>query len=77
MTESMIERVARAIRDLANSKYGFYVDIDASLELARAAIAAMRKPTPEMLEAGRSGSIDADHAPTSNAWACMIDEALK
>lgn len=44
------------------------------LECARAAIAAMREPTPEMIEAAYYSALDENAA---GVWRDMIDEALK
>ena len=88
MSESMIERVARAMivplgHDPAINWARTYIGggcegqgDDASLrrlcfDLARAAIAAMREPTDDMLNAGCDISYFADQS-----WPTMIDAAL-
>ena len=86
MTE-MIERVARAIyaqMDQSSSdpwdeallrveKYGVTPPmVRMAREYARAAIEAMREPTPAMIEAGRRNSLTLEQS-----WKQMIDEALK
>ena len=59
MTDSMIERVARAINETANKQFNAYVvDKEVSFALARAAIAAMREPTEAMIEAGKVVEIE-------------------
>lgn len=63
----MIEQVAKAMARnhwLDDSRYKSY------LSTAKAAIAAMREPTKEMLEFG-CNSVPID------VWQAMIDEALK
>ena len=63
--KSMVERVARAMASDDNgapTTWRMYADD------AKVVIAAMRKPTAAMLEAGRC---------TSDQWARMIDAALE
>ncbi len=77
----MLVRVATAIRD----KYRQAVVEDRlmdSMELARAAITAMREPTEEMSDAG--AWFDADDrgnqgslSVATGVWKVMIDAALK
>jgi len=80
---SLGERVAKAMAE----PYMWVVRTPAALKrepwrefipAARAAIAAMREPTPEMIEAFWSG-LD-DHYPTDEnipkCWAAMVDVAL-
>lgn len=100
MTDTpMKERVARAICrqtliDL-NSVFGCWQSdaaLDAQVEAkwreyereAAAAIAAMREPTEEMLEAGRraneltdSNKLGLRYVSPDGAWRAMIDEAMK
>jgi hypothetical protein len=66
----MVERVAQA---LADAEYRSY-DGDANhYEMARAAIAAMREPTDDMICAAK----DEDMAwNVGDVWRAMIDEAL-
>ena len=69
MTESMIERVARAIYDEAADK-PYATDLE---PIARAAIEAMREPTREMLAAG----MNEEGVDLLSEWRAMIDAALK
>lgn len=59
---SMIEKVARSIDQWIG-------DIGTSREMAKAAIAAMREPTPGMVQKTCSGY-------PLNVWRSMIDAAL-
>jgi len=61
---TMIKRVAGAIIASANRR-------DSDEDMARAAIAAMREPTPQMLKAS-GGWLD-----TPEIWQAMIDAALE
>ena len=63
----MVERVAQAMMDSDYSEDGAPVNIHFGI-LARAAIAAMREPTLEMMNVGKYAR---------EYWKCMIDEALK
>jgi hypothetical protein len=63
----MIERVARALSHADDGDSD--VLFDYYLELARAAIMAMREATPEMIAAG-------DSCVAEGVWTDMIDEAL-
>ena len=65
----MIERVAKAINDTMLQHGDYKPD-----ELARAAIAAMREPTEDMVEAGYSDAMAEDAKATFTA---MIDAALE
>jgi hypothetical protein len=67
--ESMIVRVARAIA-LARCEASWQSYLDA----ARAALEAMREPTPEMLEGATAGLPDWGDLPED--WKKMIDHAL-
>lgn len=79
-SETMIERVARAIAD--PGKYcGFRGDRGMSEWQARAAIEAMREPSEEMLEAGWQETpsdwwSDDDEGGLIPVWHAMIEEAL-
>lgn len=89
MTETIIERVARAIyerRGLLKPVEAFPTNApwaQRALEEARAAIEAMREPTEEMERAGlETGEFENGICVTSasapgNVWSAMIDEALK
>lgn len=66
----MIERVARA---LAASLGGG--DWRSFTEAARAAVAAMREPTPDMLEAALPDMPDWGYLPDD--WRAMIDHVVK
>lgn len=78
----MVERVAAAIRE-ANA--GEYTSEAQSLVLARAAITAMRKPTPKMLRAA-GAAMSSGKRPTEKRvserakhairYRAMIDAAL-
>ena len=81
MSESMVERVARAICETSDP--GGVVDWHEWVDEARAAISAMREPTQAMLDAadlaekahlaaGGDPETCADHA---DVWRAMIDEA--
>ena len=69
----MIERVAVAI----NQAMLLHDDYDPDL-LARAAIAAMREPTEEMLTAGddHTDRYDSEEDDFLNGWRAAIDAAL-
>lgn len=80
----MVEKVAEAVRE-ANDGEGeaylysqFYTVRERSIQLARAAIEAMRVPTPEMLHAafGVGDGVDADEN-NRNRWQAMINAALQ
>jgi hypothetical protein len=85
----MVERVKLALREeLKRIGYGVGTINAAQLAdaLARAAIAAMRQPTEDMVCAGDEQIIAALHdvtgflrnpTPAEAAWQAMIDEALK
>jgi hypothetical protein len=74
MAEGMVERVARALEALCEH------DGEPVQEMARAAIAAMREPTREMIIAGErvapaaEGYSMPDDIP--DTWRAMIDAAL-
>ncbi len=73
----MIERVARVLLGRHPT------DKTEASELARAAIAAMREPTPQMIYAGtrvflsRPENSHGDTDPAGETWRAMNDEALK
>jgi hypothetical protein len=80
---NMVERVARAIaravvarsiRNVSELDLRSKVDIlwQGHIEEARAAIAAMRDPTPRMLSANRMH----DTGKPLDEWRSMIDEAM-
>lgn len=73
----MVERVARAIHGTSVMVAGWdhlsRVERDSYLAAARAAIAAMRDPTFEMLNIG----IDHPSNDIKVQWQAMIDEALR
>lgn len=72
MTDSMIERVAKAI-DAASQPAG-KPDYKILMEnCARAAIEAMREPTERMLAAG----MKEEGVDLLSEWKAMIDDALK
>lgn len=88
MSESMIDRVAKAIYDAANaedyvSDYRFH-DGDTTLDgrfnldkFARAAIEAMREPTKAMLKDGWEHTADPCwEDDVADCWRAMIDAAL-
>jgi len=64
------DRVAKAIMD--KLPIGFMAEYQQ--EIARAAIAAMREPTAEMVSAGELSPFDCSSEVT---WKAMVDEALK
>lgn len=80
MSSEMIERVARALQAVEPAQIGHKTGI----ELARAAIEAMREPTHRMLMAGalfddREPNLDGYSRAKVNAklsWCSMIDVAL-
>lgn len=77
----MVERVARAMCEhdcphLADA-YGYYADQYRAR--VRAALEALREPTPEMVEAGRSAIAPGWTDPANEivpAWSAMITAAL-
>jgi hypothetical protein len=69
MQAIMIERVARAIAASAGSEnWTVYTDS------ARAAVAALREPTTDMLEAATPGLLDFGYLPEE--WRAMIDHVM-
>ena len=76
MSETMVERVARAMWDRL-AEDGSWAKIgkagqDAMRASARAAIAAMRIPSGDMIEAGLDWQLDG----WRSTWEHMIDAAL-
>ena len=70
MTDTtMLEQVARAIAASRNSD-----DWITSLPIARAALAALRTPTLDMLEAALPGHPDWGYLPEE--WQAMIDHVI-
>jgi hypothetical protein len=65
----MIERVARAIAESSGRH-----DWPAFTDSARAAVAAMREPTTDMLEAATPGLLDFGYLP--DEWKAMIDHVV-
>ena len=81
----MVERVARAMVESRNLPDGCEINWAAFYRDARAAIAAMREPTPEMVRAGDAGIDECyntgygtqDIVPSAETvWENMIDAAL-
>lgn len=85
MTESMIERVAKAIwqAELVHHFNVTFEDLIESekeqfLQYARAAIEVMREPTDRMLEAGWPHTADPCwKEDVARAWDAMINAALQ
>lgn len=67
--DSMIMRVAQAIAEAQNEE-----NWRSCIGAARAAIWAMREPTPEMLDGASAGMPDWGSLPDD--WRNMIDSAL-
>jgi hypothetical protein len=78
--ESMVERVGAELRKECLEVFGATWSNDVAWRFARAAITAMREPTPEM-EKGLQAYLDHltayDEPSCSTAYHCMIDAALK
>jgi hypothetical protein len=70
IAERMVTRVARAIAESLGSK-----NWQSYLHAANAAVAEMREPTIEMLEAAAGGL--PDWSPLSEDWQKMIDCVLE
>jgi hypothetical protein len=66
----MVERVGAALRAACLKEFGTNWNNDVAWEFARAAIAAMREPTPAMLDA-------AVEAYAADTWKDMINTALQ
>lgn len=73
MTESMIERVARALCD---ENKPFDMSWESFIPEARAAILAMREPTDLMIEAADGPWCDDDRPSPEHEYRAMIDAAL-
>ncbi|MBD9540123.1 hypothetical protein IB276_11725 [Ensifer sp. ENS04] len=76
---NMIEKVAQAIRDANDAMGGFSSKSDYEMA-ARAAMEAMREPTPDMVEAWRSHlqpGMLFENAFRDHAWPAAIDSALE
>lgn len=82
MSETMIERVAKAIAQAdernGGPPYDYTIGLgkhakEALFDRARAAIAAMREPTMNMIDAA---DYDGGVLPPQRAWPAMIDAAL-
>ena len=68
---SIVKRVAQALQqEMGTAPF----DETAAFALARAAIAAMREPTEEMLNAGHEARAK---ATVNGIWHAMIDAALE
>lgn len=68
--ETLVERVARALAGARGEPENW----SRYRKEARAAIAAMRTPTQEMLEAAGEGLID--YSDINHDWRVMVDAAL-
>jgi len=71
----MVDRVAQAIADVWCDKPGNTEAARLFEKTARAAIAAMREPTLDMLGSGRR--VHPYDCDVEESWPVMIDEALK
>lgn len=84
-TESMVERVAKAACEAGYHQwpltdgYNDRAEKRAWLKIARAAIEAMKEPTPAMLKAGEDSEYgDSYHyAAPRHVWPAMIVKALE
>lgn len=75
MSEDMVERVAKAIRDTNANTVGLTFT-ELSEAMARAAIEAMREPTPEMMQAYVHAFVSKDRFEGEKVYGQMIDAAL-
>jgi hypothetical protein len=78
--ESMVERVGAELRKECLEVFGATWSNDVAWRFARAAIEAMRTPTPEMVDVGteaRWQSAIRDANSVREIWQHMIDAALK
>lgn len=81
MSQSVIERVARAIAGSAAAAFGdraiHYVENNwgAYTNQARAAISALREPSQDMADAGVNAR--ESHGSVASVWEAMTDAALK
>lgn len=84
-TESMVVRVAKAI---AVKETGSEINYSSFIDTARAAIEAMKTPTPTMRKAGEDAMPDGlrwsleygegiDEYDPAPVWSSMIDKALE
>jgi len=80
----MVERVAKALVDRLGESGLIYASPEFRRRLSRAAIAAMREPTPDMVRQGEmqmfehmAEARDWTVKATLDAWQAMIDAALK
>jgi hypothetical protein len=71
--ESMVERVARALRAACRKEYGSDWNYEVAWAFARAAIEAMEEPTPEMCDAGMAPNVDG----IGSMYRAMLRAALK
>ena len=69
---TMVERVAQSLQQEMGT--AAFDEPASSFALARAAIAAMREPTEEMLNAGHEARAK---ATVNGIWHAMIDAALE
>lgn len=85
MTDSMIEKVGAAIARELKNRRGFrqiFDGLDEDIEseviqaLGRAAIEAMREPSPEMVDAGDEAD-PSGYGVVKEVWPAMIDAALE
>ena len=80
MTETMVERVDRVIREKVFEVYDIKL-LNSPGELGSAALEAMRSPTDEMLHIGDEAvdtctKVDPCLTPAKHIWADMITAAL-
>lgn len=80
----MVEKVARVIHEQAEPWDAFDVDRVLWIKIARAAIAAMREPTDEMLDAGSAAHPAGGYRRETLLndiieceWVAMVDAALE
>lgn len=80
MSESMVERVARALAEASLDREELPISAAllrvAYVPLARGAIAALREPTSEMCAAGADSADDLSHMGAQTVWHAMCDAAL-
>jgi hypothetical protein len=80
MVPEMLQRVASRVKDV-----GLHTGVEISdaqaIDIAHAAIAAMREPTVSMANAGRTQVeeelADTESISTAEVWRTMIDAALR
>lgn len=73
--DSVVERVAEAIRRVNETTAGLTFR-ELTVEMARAAIEAMREPTDGMVDALMNGAFDAYRGDVVEAYQAAIDAAL-